>query len=268
VLAADSRVTLRSVTAVPGRMFGPAAPASMPAIQSTYFDNATKLLSLADHPYVGIVTYGNGAIGTTEPRTAHSYMPEFEATLATNAGKPTRCSVEEMATELGSFFAAQWKAAGVPEETDSMVFLVAGFDEDAPYGRIFRVSVPNILTPVELEVNTFGAAWGGTTYFLDRLIGGTAPMAKTIARETLELTEEQEQDLAQRWRERLSLKIPYQFLPLQDCVDLATFLVKMTATVFTWTVGSQGVGGEIDVATITRADGFRAVHQKSIHPFA
>ena len=71
VLAADSRVTLES------RQQG------QPAI-TVNFDNATKLLSFGEpnlnntHRYVGVVTYGQAAIGL---RTANSFVPEFEEGL-------------------------------------------------------------------------------------------------------------------------------------------------------------------------------------------
>jgi hypothetical protein len=60
------------------------------------------------------------------------------------------------------------------------------------------------------------------------------------------------------------MPIPYQFLPLQDCVDLAIFLIKTTATLQRWTTDVRGVGGATDVATITRTEGFRAIQEKRI----
>ena len=71
-------------------------------------------------------------------------------------------------------------------------------------------------------------------------------------------------EVATKWKQTLGLPIPYQFLPLQDCVDLSTFLVNMTTTFQTWTVAIRGVGGAVDVATITRTEGFRALHEKRI----
>lgn len=65
VLAADSRVTLNME--VPQGTEKLIIPAT--------FDNATKLLRFQNHNYVGAVTYGAGAIGTKEPRTAHSFLP-------------------------------------------------------------------------------------------------------------------------------------------------------------------------------------------------
>jgi hypothetical protein len=263
VLAADSRVTLTSVSQT---MVGAGGTAIQEQVHHSYFDNATKLLDLRGHPNLGIVTYGQGAIGQDRPRMAHGFMPEFEAHLNENGdGKPLE--VEEAARLLGSFFSEQWVDAQMPEGSDPMVFQVAGFDDGAAYGRVFEVSVPNALEPVEQIADDFGVKWGGQTYLLERLMSGIAPMAYAHAQDELKLTDEQVAALAQRWHNELQLPIPYQFLPLQDCVDLATFLVDMTATVMTWTAGVQGVGGDVDVATITRTSGFASVRQKRIHPW-
>ncbi len=62
----------------------------------------------------------------------------------------------------------------------------------------------------------------------------------------------------------MSVKIPIQFLPLHDCVDLSLFLVKATISLQQWSVGIRGVGGAVDVATITRTGGFTPIQQKSI----
>jgi hypothetical protein len=58
--------------------------------------------------------------------------------------------------------------------------------------------------------------------------------------------------------------IPYQFLPLQDCVDLAMLMIRTTAQILDYQIGIRGVGGHIDVATITRKEGFQYVQRKEI----
>lgn len=82
VLAADSRVTLSSTI----------QQEDMTVLLPATFDNATKLLRVAGHKFVGAVTYGLGALGQQEPRTAHSFMPEFERRLPVG-----RISVEQFA---------------------------------------------------------------------------------------------------------------------------------------------------------------------------
>lgn len=78
------------------------------------------------------------------------------------------------------------------------------------------------------------------------------------------LDDSQVEELRKKWADDLGLPIPYQFLPLQDCVDLSVFLVTMTSAVQSWTTGLRGVGGEVDVATTTRTEGFKAIRQKKI----
>jgi hypothetical protein len=264
VLAADSRVTLTAVSATPPPP--PNAPGIILApmqVMPTYFDNATKLLSLKRHPHLGMVTYGQGAIGQERPRMAHGYIPEFERRLADLDGDPL--SVEAVARELGVFFTERWNEADMPEGADPMVFLVAGFDEGEPHGRVFEVAVPSAPEPAEQNTDSFGISWGGMTYLGERLLNGVAPRAIELVTDELGLSDDQAEALKRRWEQELSLSIPYQLLPLQDCIDLATFLVDMTANVMTWTIGIQGVGGDVDVATITGADGFQSIQQKKIH---
>jgi hypothetical protein len=63
---------------------------------------------------------------------------------------------------------------------------------------------------------------------------------------------------------RFAAGIPFQFLPLQDCVDLAVFLIQSTISFQKYrTTVVRGVGGPVEVATVTR-DGFKFVSQKSI----
>lgn len=85
-----------------------------------------------------------------------------------------------------------------------------------------------------------------------------------LSKDALGLSDTQVSALSTKWREHLGLRIPYQSLPLQDCVDLSMFLVTLTMRVQAWTVGVQGVGGEVDAATITRTEGFEPLRLKQV----
>lgn len=269
VLAADSRVTLNNVVDIPGA--SPTAPqkAMIPAT----FDNATKLINVKCQSHVGAVTYGAASIGQTAPRTVASFLPEFEDELS-KLGKK-RLTVEEFAQKLGEFFLAQWNDAKMPNPAPAggeMVFLVGGYDPDAPYGRVFTLSIPNAAKPVEFSAGVFGAAWGGQTQFTERLLKGFDPGIAQHVYATLNVPPSQQNavKLTQELSRRLAIPIPWQFLPLQDCIDLCIFLIRTTAQLQTWLVTLRGVGGAIDVATITRTEGFRVVQIKELRgdPFA
>jgi hypothetical protein len=256
VLAADSRVTLTAQM--------PAQPGMPVTVLPATFDNATKLLKAKGQDYVGAVTFGAGAIiGSGGPRTAHSFMPEFEAEIAAEG----RLSVEKFARTLGAFFLRQWTTAGMavpaPPGGD-MVFFVGGYDQDAPYGDLFQVTVPNIPTPSRMiPVNEFGAAWGGQRAITDRILDGFDPEAPGIAKQFFN-SQQDAGDLQKEFKRRFGIRIPWQFLPLQDCVDLSIFLIRTTITLQKWMVDLRGVGGAVDVATITRTGGFRPVQVKQI----
>lgn len=252
VLAADSRVTLNAeIKNAEGRLLLPAT-----------FDNATKLLRVTGQDYVGAVTYGVGAIGMTEPRTAHSFLPEFESELGhTSSG---RLPVKIFAEKFSDFFVRQW-TQNMPEDYSGpgMTFLVGGFDENAPYGKVYKVEIPVNPIPEEQNEGQFGIVWGGQLQFTTRLIHGFDPRLLSILQQSLSLSETEITQLQNQLR-ALSLPIPYQFLPLQDCVDLSIFLIRTTMELQTWLVDVRGVGGAIDVATITRTKGFEPIQQKVI----
>jgi hypothetical protein len=259
VLAADSRVTLTVQQVQPN--------GQVMSLPST-FDNATKLLRVKGQDYVGAVTYGVGAIGQQAPRTAHSFLSEFEAKLNATHGLGNRLNVEEFAKELSVFFLEQWNSqmAGVvlPPGAD-MVFLIGGYDNQAVYGRVFEFTIPGRPTPIEKYPNTgeFGIVWGGQREYVDRLINGFDPRAIDLAQAELALDDPTKDRLAAKLAS-LGTPIPFQFLPLQDCVDLSIFLIKTTMKLQTWTLGLRGVGGAVDVATITRTDGFNAIQLKQV----
>lgn len=257
VLAADSRVTLTvpMPAPVPNHTF----------ILPATFDNATKLLKVKGQDYVGAVTYGVGAVGQTEPRTAHSFLSEFETELAARGGG--RLSAEEFARQLGIFFMQKWNAGGMPPapapQNEQMTFLVAGFDVDAVYGRVFEIHIPNQPVPVEQLTGDFGLSFGGQREFVDRLLRGYDPRVPQIVQSELALNAADEARVIARLNE-VGAPIPFQFLPLQDCVDLSVFLIRTTINLQTWQVGIRGVGGAIDVATITQTHGFKPLKQKIV----
>ncbi len=248
VLAADSRVTLTAE-----RKNAPPLPVN--------FDNATKLLTFEKpHNYIGAVTYGIAVIGL---RTAHSFIPEFEVDIKENE----RLTVADFSKELSVFFLKQWKK-GMPEDYSGppMVFIVGGFDPKGAYGRVFIIDIPNNPEPVEKNPgdSNFGMSWGGQLQIASRMIHGYDPTLPLILKNELNLEDENLNKLLRKLKEQLEFSIPYQILPLQDCVDLATLLIRTTINAQNLAIGVRGVGGPIDVATITRTKGLQDIQRKSI----
>ena len=250
VLAADSRVTLEAM--------GP----GMKQPIHVNFDNATKLLNFGKkHAFVGAVTYGVAVVGL---RTAHSYMSEFELELGDE-----RLTVEQYAQKIGDFFLSRWKDAGMPEAKPgpSMTFIVGGYDHGQPYGSIFLVEIPHRPQPAPRNPGPqdFGMTWGGQLDVASRLIHGTDPALLPLLKDRLKLSDEQLKDLSQLLAQQLQYRIPFDILPLQDSIDLATFLIRATITMQNLGVTVRGVGGTIEIATVTRTSGLVYVQKKRVH---
>lgn len=258
VLAADSRVTL-TIEQKQSEQQKLLIPAT--------FDNATKLLKIDRQNFVGVVTYGLGAIGMKEPRTAHSYMPEFDVWLAKNISK--RLTVKEFSKELSNFFMEQWNNSDMPKQLppgNDIVFLIGGYDQRATYGKIFEVIIPSKPEPKEFYENKgeFGIVYGGQKNFISRLLHGYDNAIIADILKYLKLSGDKQKEFMENLKKTQIKQIPYAFLPLQDCIDVSIFLIRTTMLMQKWLVDIRGVGGAIDVAVITKTEGFKEIQQKII----
>lgn len=260
VLAADSRVTLFNQTPnpqIPNQIF--VLPAN--------FDNATKVLTITDQDRVAAVTYGLGAFITPNgPRTMHSFIPEFEEELTKN-NIPKNIPTQDLAKHLGDFFMRQWKTLinRPPNPGEEINFLVGGFDQGAAYGRVFLFVIPNQPAPVEQNVGPgqFGITWGGQHDLVFRLLFGFDMELPRFLQTALNMPAPQLMTIRQQMEQRFAAGIPYQFLPLQDCIELAVFLIESTIQFQHFrTTTMRGVGGAVRVATITKTKGFEWVPSK------
>ena len=246
VLAADSRITLN--VAQPG---GDSLIVNL--------DNATKFLTFSnpDHKWMAAVTYGASVIGN---RTAHSFVPELEPRL-----KNQRLKVSEYAEEIRKFFCERWQAEyGPGGQAGGMWFTVGGYDENEAYGSVYQFNIPNSPDVIPRHLgNNFGIRWGGQFEMSSRIILGHDPALIRILKDRADLEESQISEI-EKSLGALEYPIPYNVLPLQDCIDLATFLIRATMTIQDFASVRRGVGGMIEVASITRQHGLVWVQRKEL----
>ena len=246
VLAADSRVTLQ------------AAPVGGGATLPIFYDNATKLLSFSRQRFVGAVTYGMAVIGN---RTAHSFLPEFEVELPESP-----LSVREFAERLSAFFLKRWQH-DMPKDYagPAMTFVVGGFDEGAAYGEVHLLEIPFKPDPQERTNKIgFGMTWGGQLDIVSRIFHGFDPGLATLLAKESGSDPKAVAGWLQSAGPQLALAVPFEFLPLQDCINLAAAVIRTTAVFQNIAVRMRGVGGPTDIAVITRAEGLKFVQRKKL----
>jgi hypothetical protein len=268
VLAADSRVTLFA-QAPAGLLQGPGGAAAPAMLLPATYDSATKLLSFPDRK-MGAITFGQGSIGTNPQaqRTAASFLTEFERALEQD-DPDHNLSAEDFARRLGQFFRERWDEAGMPANVPwggNMIFYVGGFTADEPIGRLYELSIPSSPEPTEKLPGVLGGMWGGQREIVDRIISGFDPRTLDFILNELQhpLAQPERDTLNERMKATFQQPIPWALLPLRDCVHIAVFLVRATIAIQGWSLGIRGVGGEVDVATITRSKGFEHIKVKEI----
>jgi hypothetical protein len=255
VLAAESRVTLGA------QLITPKGPKEIPV----FFDNATKLLSFSEpNTAIGVVTYGQAVIGQQTPRTAASFLPEFEAGLPKE-----RLSVSDFAGKISEFYLKQWRSTMPPDDKiadiPSMTFIVAGYNLDEVYGQVFVVEIPRVPKPIERSPGSeFSITFGGQHEIISKIMMGYDIRLPDAVQKGLNLSPDQ----ANKFRELINqyqLPIPLQVLALQDGIDLACFFIRTTMDAQRLSIGLRGVGGAIDVAIIKRNQRLQFIQRKQEH---
>ena len=255
VLAAESRITLGA------QLITPQGPQQIPV----YFDNATKLLSFSEpNTTVGVVTYGQAVIGQKIPRTAASFLPEFEGSLPKE-----RLSVLDFADKISEFYLKQWHSTMPPDDKlgniPNMTFVIAGFNPDDVYGQVYVVEIPRAPKPVQRSKdNEFNITFGGQHEIVSRIMNGYDIRLPEVLKKNLNLSSEQIMKFG-TIIQQFQLVVPLQVLALQDGVDLACFFIRTTMDAQRFSVGIRGVGGYIDVAIIKRNQNLQFIQRKQEH---
>ena len=256
VLAAESRITLGA------KLKTPQGTQQIPV----YFDNATKLLSFSEpNTSVGVVTYGNAVIGQKTPRTAASLLPEFESSLP----KKERLPILAFAEKISEFYLKQWQETMPPDDQianiPNMTFVVAGFNIDKIYGKVYQVDIPRAPKPVERnEDNQFGITFGGQHDIVSRIMMGYDIRLPDTLKKNLNMSPEQTKKFNELIKQ-FQLAIPLHVLALQDGIDLACFFIRTTMDAQKLSIGVRGVGGNIDIAVIKRNKELKFIQRKQEH---
>jgi len=76
------------------------------------------------------------------------------------------------------------------------------------------------------------------------------------------LTPEQAQDAVGRLIGKLHVPLVLAAMPIQDAIELAIFMVETTIKFVRFNLRAETVGGPIEVAAITKHEGFKWVRRK------
>jgi len=259
VLAADSASTLLTNT--------PQGPGIIQV-----FNNANKIFNLRKGLPLGLITWGAGSIGRaaisslakdlrnrmTQPDAAHKewHIDEQDYSLETVARNVRRF-----------FFEEHYKPAFQDwSEKPPLGFIVAGYSTGGDLAEEFRIEINakgECPDPVPLRTKEdCGVTWSGEPEAISRLVLGFSPQLPVVLQQKLGIKPDQIPRVMEIISAVTKAPVVYDAMPIQDAIDLAEFFVDLTERFSRFTPGAITVGGPIEIAAITKHEGFKWIKRK------
>jgi len=217
------------------------------------FSNARKLFQISKLP-IGVLTYGGGNIGT---RSVESFLSEFSESLSDE--KEAELTVDSVTTKLLRFIRDPYDRhyTEVPVEKRPPVgFYVAGYSPRQHLGSEWEFVLPNDPAPRKPRPDDkFGASWRGVSVPFTRLHFGVDPRLPEFLHQEGLSTEDIEK--VQRAAAKLAAPVVFDGMPVQDAIGYCRFILETTIGQATYEIGAASCGGPLQLAVITRAEGFR-----------
>jgi hypothetical protein len=233
------------------------------------YNNANKVFHLHRELPIGAMTWGLGSIGSASISTLAKDLrrrlmgldPLFPA-WKVDSDKYTikeiahQC-VEMLQGELYSKFLSEYPDLGF------LGFLVAGYGSDGVQAEAWNISIDGSATPVPvLAADADSSGWVAYAQpeATERLFRGIDPGLRSHLIDNAEgsfLKEELAQVFASV--ERLAVVPP---MPIVDAINFAKFLVDTTVGYSNFLLGPNTVGGPVELAAITRHEGFKWIARK------
>jgi len=219
---------------------------------------------------VAVATYGDAFVGG---RSIASHMAEFAVVEAGNCDHPG-----PVAEKLSAFFGDRYDAQAVDDPEDNspppvaaLGFLVGGYDA-AGVGEAWEVILPDrIIEPIATTADGGGAAWRGQSDVVTRLIRGSDLELLERLADAHQLGSELHQ--LTPLLDACGYRIPFDSMNLQDGIDFAVLCIHTTIDVQRLTLGPvattpefswPGVGGPVEIATVTAMGGFDWVQRTTL----
>ncbi len=172
---------------------------------------------------------------------------------------PANYTIEEVASKARKFLFDD-KFAALPEKPKvEMSFYVGGYSSGAsqPERWLVKIQSEAHISPApECLSKSSGLSWGGQPEAIYRLVMGIGLNHKAALAEA-GLAPEQIEAVSAALLKNWQMPFLHGAIPVQDAVDFADFLVETTKHFVRFLPGADTVGGETDIAVVTKHEGFK-----------
>jgi len=237
------------------------------------YNNANKVFNLVKVWPLGAMTYGSGSIGAASISTLSKDlrilldpMTSLDPDMSLDGEGYT---VEEVAIKARRFLFEQRYRAQYPDGVPNfyMGYRIGGYSAGAALPEVWEFIIigNECANPVSIyDRDSFGLRWAGQGEALDRLILGCGSDTHSVLVNAGH-SQEEATTITKTLYGGLCAPLSLSAMPIQDAIDLTYFLADTAAKFSLFSLNAPTVGGAIDVATITKHEGFKWIQRKHFY---
>jgi hypothetical protein len=234
---------------------------------ASIWNSADKIFNLRKTWPIGTMTFGRANFSGLPVAThCKDLRARFAGQLSDSAYPALDAAsfaVEDVAQSLRDYFRKVYD----DDPGDLLGFIVGGFGSGEQSPELWQVLIGDSDDKVEqlMPPGENGIFHQGMTDAISRLIDGVAqdtPYALTL----MGVPTADAEQAAEVLKTNLTVTLAWRGMPLGESVDLARFLVETTIHFVRFAPGDPSVGGPVEIAALTRHEGFKWVQRKHYYP--
>lgn len=252
VMATDSATT----------MFSPNGSANY------IYHSANKLFNLYKGLPIGLQTAGLGMIGQSSIGTlVKDFRERIMNERDTMTVNPENYTIQDVAEKFKRFIYDYNYINAFqplpPEQRPLLVFRIAGYSTGQSLPEVWDITIRDTCNGPTLiqSQDVTGACWTGEPEPITRLMMGFGTKLLPILKDIVV-----DDNLIDKIIERCRMEMDAGFItapmPIQDAIELSSFLVETASKWAKYRPGADSIGGPTDIAAITKYEGFKWIQRK------
>jgi len=228
------------------------------------FSHGNKVFNLHRQLPVCAMFSGLGNIGAS---SISSIAKDFRLAISGEGDyrvDPGNFTIKEVAEKAKKFIFDDRYNLLANKPNSDLMFHIGGYSsggEKAERWLVKIVGEDNTSPDPVCQGDSPGLNWSGQPEAIYRLIMGVS-MNHMAALKASGLDDEQSAAVSQALTRDMQANVVVDAMPIQDAIDLADFLVETTKRYVRFLPGADTVGGETDIAVVTRHEGFKWIRRK------
>ena len=230
------------------------------------YDHANKVFNLHKKLPLAAMTAGIGNFGASSISTISKDL----RALFTNGDECYRLAhddytIEEVVVKARKYIFEERYANLAEKPMGTFQYWIGGYSARQDLGEIWKLQIqdgdcPDPICEAPRDLPSM-ISWGGQTEAINRLLLGYG-QGLSEALLSVGLPKEHLDACMRQVALRTQAGLANPAMPTRDAIDLATFLADTQKQFVRFSIGSNTVGGDLDVATVTKHEGYKWIRRK------